>query len=247
MAVSTFSHCALLRALAYGMRWSVRCRRCKPMRRRRSWWCAVPRSAKCSWPRVDITHHTLHELKQLRAYNIRHKLLACVRASIVITKKSLTLQSQKTSSRRGLIQRQVIPRSVMDYLCRTSVRGKRLLYDRRPRVLRKKGLTYLHISLCVLFIPTFTFQLSLWISRGPMCLPFSSPVLTCLHFYRAEGPAFSRLVDFHRILQFTSRSCAFRDEKNAPKNTHYFYFMGTRRDSNPGHHTLATAVAVFRG
>ena len=35
MVVSTLSHCAFLRALAYDMRWSVRCRRRKPMIRRR--------------------------------------------------------------------------------------------------------------------------------------------------------------------------------------------------------------------
>ena len=36
MVVSTLSHCAFLRAFAYGMRWSVRCRRWPPMIRRRS-------------------------------------------------------------------------------------------------------------------------------------------------------------------------------------------------------------------
>ena len=41
MVVSTLSRCAFLRALAYNMRWSVRCRRWKPMIRRKSLWCAV--------------------------------------------------------------------------------------------------------------------------------------------------------------------------------------------------------------
>ena len=55
MVVSTLS-CALLRALAYGMRWSVRCRRWKPMIRRRNLWCAIRSLAKCSLPRVHVTH-----------------------------------------------------------------------------------------------------------------------------------------------------------------------------------------------
>ena len=41
MLVSTLSHCAFVRALAYDMRWSVRCRQWKPMIRRRNLWCAV--------------------------------------------------------------------------------------------------------------------------------------------------------------------------------------------------------------
>ena len=48
MVVSTLSNSAFLRALAYDMRWSVRCRRRKPMIRRTSLWCAVRGSAKCS-------------------------------------------------------------------------------------------------------------------------------------------------------------------------------------------------------
>ena len=56
MAVSTLSHCAFLRALAYDMRWSVRSWRWKPMIRRRNLWCAVRRSAKCSLLRVHVTN-----------------------------------------------------------------------------------------------------------------------------------------------------------------------------------------------
>ena len=56
MVVSKLSHCAFLRALAYDMRWSVRCRRWKPMIRRRNLWCAVRSSAKCYLPRVHVTH-----------------------------------------------------------------------------------------------------------------------------------------------------------------------------------------------
>ena len=55
MVVSTLSHCAFLRALAYDMRWPVRCRRWKPIVRRRRLWCAVRSSAKCFWPRVQVT------------------------------------------------------------------------------------------------------------------------------------------------------------------------------------------------
>ena len=56
MVVSTLPHCAFLRALVYDIRWSVRCRRWKPMIRRRNPWCAVRSSAKCSLPRVRVTH-----------------------------------------------------------------------------------------------------------------------------------------------------------------------------------------------
>ena len=52
MVVSTISHWAFVRALAYDMRWSVRFWRWKPMTRKRRLWCAVRSSAKCSWPRV---------------------------------------------------------------------------------------------------------------------------------------------------------------------------------------------------
>ena len=51
------SHCALLRAFAYDMRWSVRCRRWKPVVQRRSLRYALWSStAKCSTPRVQVTH-----------------------------------------------------------------------------------------------------------------------------------------------------------------------------------------------
>ena len=38
------------------MRWSMRCRRWKPMIRKRRSWCAVRTSVKRSWPRVQVTH-----------------------------------------------------------------------------------------------------------------------------------------------------------------------------------------------
>ena len=55
MVVPTLSHCAFLRALAYDM-WSVRCRRWKPMVRKRNLWCGVRSSAKCYLPRVHVAH-----------------------------------------------------------------------------------------------------------------------------------------------------------------------------------------------
>ena len=54
--VSTLSHCALLRALAYDMRWSVRCRRWKPMIRWKN--CVVPFAAQRSAPCRGATLHT---------------------------------------------------------------------------------------------------------------------------------------------------------------------------------------------
>ena len=56
MIVSTLWHCDFLRALAYDMRWSVSCRRWKPVTRRRNLCCGVRSSAKCSLPRVRVTH-----------------------------------------------------------------------------------------------------------------------------------------------------------------------------------------------
>ena len=55
IVVSTLSHCAFLRALAYDIRWSVRYRRWKPMNLRRLWG-AVRSLAKCSRPRAQVTH-----------------------------------------------------------------------------------------------------------------------------------------------------------------------------------------------
>ena len=49
------AHCAFLRALAYDMRWSVRCRRWKPMIGRRNLWSAIRSSAKCSLLSVHVT------------------------------------------------------------------------------------------------------------------------------------------------------------------------------------------------
>ena len=57
---STLPHCAFLRALVYDMRWSVRCRRWKPMIHRRRMWCAGRSSAKCSWPRQRRIKTILH-------------------------------------------------------------------------------------------------------------------------------------------------------------------------------------------
>ena len=50
--VSTLSHYAFLRALSYDMRWSMRCRRRKPMTRRRRLWHPVQSSRTCSWSGV---------------------------------------------------------------------------------------------------------------------------------------------------------------------------------------------------
>ena len=55
IVASTLSHCAFLRALVYGMRWSVRCRRWKPVIRRRSLRRTLWSAAKCSTPRVHAT------------------------------------------------------------------------------------------------------------------------------------------------------------------------------------------------
>ena len=55
-AVSTLSHWAFLRALAYVMRWLVRCRRWEVVIRTGSLWCALWTTAKCSTPRVHVTH-----------------------------------------------------------------------------------------------------------------------------------------------------------------------------------------------
>ena len=56
IVVSTLSQCAFFRALAYDMQLLVRCRRWKPMIRRRSLRCALWSTAKCSSPRVHFTH-----------------------------------------------------------------------------------------------------------------------------------------------------------------------------------------------
>ena len=56
MVVPTLSLCAFLRAFAYDMRWSVRCRRWKPMIRRRT--CGVPFAAHRSAPCRGSTFRT---------------------------------------------------------------------------------------------------------------------------------------------------------------------------------------------
>ena len=65
LVVSTFSRCALLRALAYDMRLFVHCWRLKPMIRRVKLWCDVRRlklwcdvrsSARCSLRSVHVIH-----------------------------------------------------------------------------------------------------------------------------------------------------------------------------------------------
>ena len=59
--LSTLSHCVLLKAMAFGRRWSVRCRRCEPMIRRRRKrsrrWCSVRSVIVRSVPGRESTSH----------------------------------------------------------------------------------------------------------------------------------------------------------------------------------------------